>query len=169
MPSRNARHRLGSAFETTFSGLEPGAHNVAVTLSANGQKGSAAATSFYFRSTRPLPSQTSSSHTTRPRTPQCLRGTPRRERTEALDTDNLRYKIERIPGNVIVARSAKGILSPKRPRSPGTATPTALRPTSVRLTSQARAHARTQKRWARPRPFRSTRTSTPRLPSPLSH
>lgn len=106
-PERSAQ--AGSAFETTFSGLEPGTHNVAVTLSANGQKGSAAATSFYFGPDTPTAvSNLKLTYDKATDSAVLTWDTPQGANGGMLDTDNLRYKIERIPGNVIVARSAKG-------------------------------------------------------------
>ena len=64
--------------------------------------------------------------------------TPQERKRRHADTDNLRYKNRAHPRNVIVARSAKGILFTERASFPWNSYPTALRPTSVRLTSQAR-------------------------------
>lgn len=99
----------GSGFETKFEGLEEGMHNVSVTLSANGHPGTVASASFFFGSDTPeavtgltlVYDKTSDSAVLTWETPAGAHG-------GMVDTDHLRYKVERFPDNVVVARSAKG-------------------------------------------------------------
>lgn len=101
--------RAGTEFRHRFESLSPGIHQVSVTLSSNGHKGTAASASFYFGKDTPTAvGDLNLSYDKATGSAMLVWETPSGVNGGMLDMDNLRYKIERLPDNVVVARSAKG-------------------------------------------------------------
>lgn len=99
----------GQKISKTLDNLSQGTHNVSVKLSANGHDGFVASTSFYVGDYVP-DKVTDLTLTYDKDTDSAVLtwSTPADANGGVVNTRNLRYRIERMPDGVIVARSAKG-------------------------------------------------------------
>jgi hypothetical protein len=99
----------GDKIVKTVENLTEGTHNVAVALSANGHDGFVASASFYVGAYVP-DKVTDFVLTYDKETNSAVLNwsTPADANGGVVNTQNLRYRIERYPGGTIVARSAKG-------------------------------------------------------------
>lgn len=99
----------GDRISETLTGLSEGSHNLIVTLSANGYTGSPAATNIFVGPYTPSNvSELTLTYDKESGSAVLNWETPADANGNAAPTSDLRYKIVRNPGGVIVARSAKG-------------------------------------------------------------
>lgn len=99
----------GNRISERLEGLAEGMHNITVTLSANGHDGVAASVNVYVGPY--VPAQVTDlalAYDKETDAAVLTWSTPANSKGGNIDTQNLRYRIERMPGNVVVARSAKG-------------------------------------------------------------
>lgn len=101
--------RAGDKVTERLESLTEGSHNVAVVLSANGHDGVTASANIYVGAY--VPSKVTDltlTYDAENNAAVLTWSTPADANGGNIDTQNLRYRIERMPDNVVVARSAKG-------------------------------------------------------------
>lgn len=99
----------GQKVSQTFQGMSQGTHNLAVTLNANGHNGVTASTNFYVGPYTPSSvTDLTLAYDKDSDSAVLTWSTPADANGGTGSTENLRYRIERMPDNVIVARSARG-------------------------------------------------------------
>lgn len=99
----------GEKIAKTIDNLSQGTHNISVKLNANGHDGFVASASFYVGAYIPdKVTDLTLSYDKETDSALLTWSTPADANGGAVDTRNLRYRIERMPDGVVVARSAKG-------------------------------------------------------------
>lgn len=98
----------GSKYTKTFTALERGSHRVAVTLTANGHDGSTASVSQFFGFDDPAAvTNLTLVHNDATGIAELTWDAPVGVNGGAINANELRYKIERLPDGAIVSRSTK--------------------------------------------------------------